>query len=130
MSSGEGELRPTTHTTEITAVTAERYRVKEDLKDVEGIILDAARGSTMQLAGLTDADTRDDLAVNPQHWSRSELPAPQQPPTYTAREAHRPMQSTARGTVSSVGKRKRLVDDKTQTATTAWCTAAARITSR
>jgi len=67
MSSGEGEPQPATHTTEITVVTGERYRVEGDLNDVERLILDAARGSIMQLARLIDADTRDDLAVNPKH---------------------------------------------------------------
>jgi len=67
MSSGEGELRRATGTTEITVVTGERYRVEGDLKDVERIILDAARGSIMQLAWLIDAETRDDLALNPAH---------------------------------------------------------------
>jgi hypothetical protein len=67
MISGEGELQPATHTTEITVVTGERYHVEGDLKNVERIILDAARGSIMQFAWLSDADTRDDLAVNPKH---------------------------------------------------------------
>ena len=82
MSSGQGELQLATDTTEITVAIGERYRVEGDLKDVERVILDAARGSIMQLAWLIDAETRDDL-----------------------------------------------VDYKTQTATTASCTAAARITS-
>jgi hypothetical protein len=34
---------------------------------VERIILDAARGSIMQLAWLTDAETGEDLAINPKH---------------------------------------------------------------
>jgi hypothetical protein len=67
MSSAEGELQPATHTTEITVLTGQRYRVEGDLKDVERIILDAARGSIMQLAWLIDAETRDDLAINPEH---------------------------------------------------------------
>jgi hypothetical protein len=67
MSSGEGNLRRATRTTAITVVTGERYRVEGDLKDVERIILDAARGSIMQLAWLIDAETREDLAINPEH---------------------------------------------------------------
>jgi hypothetical protein len=67
MSSSEGPLRPGTSTTEITVVTGERYRVQGDAKNVERIILDAARGSIMQLAWLLDAETGEDLAVNPHH---------------------------------------------------------------
>jgi hypothetical protein len=67
MSSSEGQLQPPTSTTEILLVTGERYRVGGDVKQVERTILDAARGSIMQLAWLVEADTRDDLAVNPEH---------------------------------------------------------------
>jgi len=52
-------------TTDITVVTGERYRVQGDVKDVERVILDAARGSIMQLAWLVEAETGEDLAVNP-----------------------------------------------------------------
>jgi hypothetical protein len=55
-----------TSTTEITVVTGEYYRVDGDAKDVERIILDAARGSIMQFAWLLDAETGDDLAVSPE----------------------------------------------------------------
>jgi hypothetical protein len=65
MSSSEHES--STHTTEIIVVTGERYRVEGDAKDVELTILDAARGSIMELAWLIDAETREDLAVNPEH---------------------------------------------------------------
>jgi hypothetical protein len=54
-----------TSTTEITLVTGESYRVEGDVKDVELIILDAARGSIMQLAWLVEAETGENLAVNP-----------------------------------------------------------------
>lgn len=67
MSSSEGQLPPTTSTTEIILVTGDRYRVDGDVKDIERMILDAARGSIMQLAWLTDSATRSDLAVNPKH---------------------------------------------------------------
>ena len=67
MSSSEGPARPTTSTTEITLFTGDRYRVEGDPKDVERIILDAARGSIMQLAWLVEAETGDKLAVNPDH---------------------------------------------------------------
>jgi hypothetical protein len=55
-----------TSTTEITVVTGDRYRVDGDAKDVERIILDAARGSIMQFAWLVDADTGEDIAVSPE----------------------------------------------------------------
>jgi hypothetical protein len=58
---------PATPTTEITVVTGDRYRVEGGAGDVERAILDAARGSLMQLAWLIEAETRDDLAVNPEH---------------------------------------------------------------
>jgi hypothetical protein len=48
-------------------VTGDRYRVEGDARDVERIILDAARGSIMQLAWLTEAETGKDLAINPKH---------------------------------------------------------------
>jgi hypothetical protein len=48
-------------------VTGDRHRVEGDLKSVERVILDAARGSIMQLATLVETDTREDLAVNPAH---------------------------------------------------------------
>jgi len=66
MSSSEGQPRPATPTTEMTVSTGDRYHVEGDPKDVERIIVDAARGSIMQLAWLIDAETRDDLAVNPE----------------------------------------------------------------
>ena len=67
MSFGDGELRPATHTTEITVVTGDHYRVEGQAKDLERIIVDAARGSIMQLAWLIDAETGHDLAINPEH---------------------------------------------------------------
>ena len=48
-------------------LTGERYHVEGDAKRVERTILDAARGSIMQLAWLTDAETGEDLAINPEH---------------------------------------------------------------
>lgn len=67
MSSSEGPARRTAPTTEITVVTGDRYRVERDVKDLERIITDAARGSIMQLAWLVEAETGEDLAVNPEH---------------------------------------------------------------
>lgn len=54
-------------TTEITLLGGERHRVVGDAKKVEQQILDAARGSILQLAWLTDAETAEPLGVNPGH---------------------------------------------------------------
>jgi hypothetical protein len=54
-----------TSITEITFLTGERCRVEGEAKDVERLILDAARGSIMQLAWLTDAHAGEPLAINP-----------------------------------------------------------------
>jgi hypothetical protein len=67
MSASPQPPQPTTPTTTITLVTGDRHRVQGDVTDVERAIVDAARGSIMQLARLTDADTRADIAVNPEH---------------------------------------------------------------
>jgi len=67
MSSGEQSPRPATHTTQIIVLTGERYHVEGDARAVERIILDAARGSIMQLAWLTEAETGEDLGINPEH---------------------------------------------------------------
>ena len=48
-------------------LTGDRYHVEGDAKRVERTILDAARGSIMQLAWLTDAETGEDLGINPEH---------------------------------------------------------------
>jgi hypothetical protein len=56
-----------TPTTELTLVTGERYRIEGAPKDVEQAIIDAARGSIMQLAWLVEAETNEPLAVNPEH---------------------------------------------------------------
>ncbi len=53
--------------TEITVVGGGRYRVQRSAKEVEKLILDAARGSLMQLAWLTEADSGELLGVNPEH---------------------------------------------------------------
>lgn len=57
---------PATHTTEIIVTTGDRYRVQGAAKDIERLILDAARGSIMQLAWLVEVETGDELAVNPE----------------------------------------------------------------
>jgi len=67
MSSTEGPVRPTASITEVTVVTGTRYRVERGAKEVERVILDAARGSIMQFAWLVDAATGEQFAVNPDH---------------------------------------------------------------
>jgi len=52
--------------TEISVLGGERYRVEGEAKDIERLILDAARGSIMQLAWMTDAQTGESLAINPE----------------------------------------------------------------
>ena len=52
--------------TEITLLGGERYRVEGEAKQVERLILDAARGSIMELAWLTEAETRELIGLNPE----------------------------------------------------------------
>jgi hypothetical protein len=67
MSASDDRAQTATGTTEITLVTGERYCLQGDVKDIERTILDAARGSLMELAWFIEADTRDVLGVNPEH---------------------------------------------------------------
>ncbi len=53
--------------TEIIVVGGARYRVEGSAEENEGLIIDAARGSIMQLAWLTEAETGERLGVNPEH---------------------------------------------------------------
>ena len=53
--------------TEITLVHGERYRVEGDLEDVEERILRAARGSIMELAWLREAESGEQLGINPEY---------------------------------------------------------------
>ena len=52
--------------TEITLLGGERHRVAGDVKDVERQILNAARGSIMELAWLTDAKSGESIGLNPE----------------------------------------------------------------
>jgi hypothetical protein len=67
MHSNEEPPRAMTFTTELTVVTGARYRVNGDAQEVERTIIDAARGSIMQLARLVEAETGQGLAFNPDH---------------------------------------------------------------
>jgi hypothetical protein len=53
--------------TEVTLLGGERHRVDGAVKDVERLILDAARGSIMQFAWLTNTQTAEPVGVNPQY---------------------------------------------------------------
>jgi hypothetical protein len=52
--------------TEITVVGGKSYRVEGRAKIVEQLILDAARGSLMEFAWLTEVDTGESIALNPE----------------------------------------------------------------
>lgn len=52
--------------TEITINGGATYRVEGDVKAVEQLILDAARGSLMQFAWLVEAETGERIGVNPE----------------------------------------------------------------
>jgi hypothetical protein len=52
--------------TEITVASGERCRVEGEARDIERLILDAARGSIMQLAWLTDAVSGESVGINPE----------------------------------------------------------------
>ena len=52
--------------TEITVVGGKSYCVEGDAKVVERLILDAARGSIMEFAWLTEVDTGERIALNPE----------------------------------------------------------------
>jgi hypothetical protein len=65
-----------TSITEITVLNGERFRVAGEAKDVERAILDAARGSIMQFAWLTDAQTGEPVAINPECVVMLRAPAP------------------------------------------------------
>jgi len=59
-------VRPVTRITEIILVTGDRYSVEGEVKDVERAILDAARGSIMELAWLVEAETGERIGINPE----------------------------------------------------------------
>jgi hypothetical protein len=54
-------------TTEITLVGGNQLTVKGELQQVEARIVGAARGSIMELAWMTDADTDQQVGINPDH---------------------------------------------------------------
>ena len=59
--------RLVTAATEITLVEGSRYQVRGDPKAVERQILDAARGSIMELAWLTEVESGEQIGINPEY---------------------------------------------------------------
>ena len=53
--------------TEITLAGGERLRIDANPRDVEAKILGAARGSIMELAWMTEADSGQSIGVNPEY---------------------------------------------------------------
>ncbi len=53
--------------TEITVVGGDRYRVDRAPDDVAAQILAAARGSIMELAWMTEAQSGERIGINPEH---------------------------------------------------------------
>lgn len=68
-----------TRTTEIALVTGERIRVEGDPKEVERGILDAARGSIMELAWMIESETAESIGVNPEYVVMLRAVEPQTP---------------------------------------------------
>jgi hypothetical protein len=52
---------------EITLTGGERLRVQGDAEQIQALILSAARGSLMELAWMTEAETGQRIGVNPDH---------------------------------------------------------------
>lgn len=57
----------TVSVTELTLTGGERLRVEGDPQGVEAAILSAARGSIMEFAWMTEADTGERIGINPDH---------------------------------------------------------------
>lgn len=60
-------LAPRMLVTEVTLTGGERLRIEGDSHQVEAAILSAARGSLMELAWMTEADSGQRVGVNPDH---------------------------------------------------------------
>ncbi len=56
-----------TASTEVTVVGGARFVVEGDATLIEAVILSAARGSLMELAWMTDAETGERIGVNPEY---------------------------------------------------------------
>jgi hypothetical protein len=51
----------------VVMVTGERYEVQGSPRDVESAVVAASRGSILQLAWMTEADSGRTIAINPLH---------------------------------------------------------------
>ena len=54
-------------TTDILVVSGERFRVRGKPDVVEAAVLDAARGSVLELAWLVEDESGQSLGLNPEH---------------------------------------------------------------
>jgi hypothetical protein len=63
----DDETAMTATTAVVVMMTGERYEVEGSLKDVEAAIVAASRGSILQLAWMTEADSGRSIAINPLH---------------------------------------------------------------
>jgi hypothetical protein len=61
--------------TEIIFAGGERHLVQGDIRQIEALVIDAARGSMMAFAWMVDAQTGEDIAVNPEHIVMIRAPA-------------------------------------------------------
>jgi len=53
--------------TELTLTSGERLRIEGEPRDIEAVILSAARGSIMELAWLTEVESGKSVGINPDH---------------------------------------------------------------
>ncbi len=64
-----------TSTTEIFVLGGERVLVEGEAKQIEAAILSAARGSIMEFAWMTEAETGVLVGINPEHVMMLRAPA-------------------------------------------------------
>jgi uncharacterized protein YlzI (FlbEa/FlbD family) len=72
MATAEKKVRPdvvvtANHVTEILVVGGERFRVQGAPEEVENKIVDASRGSILELVSLAEAESGEPIALNPEH---------------------------------------------------------------
>jgi hypothetical protein len=53
--------------TELTLTAGQKLRIDGDAHEIEALILSAARGSIMELAWMTEADSGQRIGINPDH---------------------------------------------------------------
>ena len=70
----------TVSVTEILVVGGQHFRVRGTPKDVEAKILDAARGSILELVWLIEAGAGTSVALNPAHIVAVSGPTPREQP--------------------------------------------------